>query len=744
MLRHPPGSTPRRARGIDKTEARRPPAAPLAGAILGLLCLFLTPGTSPAIDGYVDLRNTLQEGTTAGETFRTHTRREEILVGQRIGVQARFTLETRLRVLQESTDNRFQGVTTDSERLTLQPSALLGFRSRYVRFGSEVSGYRREFTAGTEGPRIERMNYVAWTTYQNERGTRLDGRYDRTDSWREDASIPRENVRERTATGSVEQAVPHAGRFKYGYSNLLNDAVTRETKTTHESHTIEYDGAGRFLRDRGDISLRTRSQFFTQRVETNPGGTAGVYQTALTAGVLLDDTPETIDPLEADPVPAPALIDGDRTASAGIDLGDNASAVREFGGDYRNLLLDFGADTPMDSAYLYVDRILLTPELYQWRVYVSSDPEGRQFQEIAPGGFTARYREWSTGLQGWEFTIPGGVTARFLKIVDIKLGNTIPDLLVTELEVYAREAAEKATRTERTTTHRVDGSVGYEITEGLRARYDALYRERNFDDSRDNLVERSNGFSLGADYGGFYFSSRYEMHSLSSPSRNNTDTDNTLLSLRRGRGAPLSAVLSWTRARDRSTGLDKITDNYSFGYLWQIFPALRLDQKVSHGRLEDRAQDETSRSFNFVTTLRSRPVATVSVDLQRSDRWVDREASTGFVRFNDTSLFLGWTPFAQISFRNEFRYQVRAESDWSSQSFLSWRPFPGGDMEPRITLNHFRDTRTDDTDRGVAFSLDWRVRPRLRVEGDIQVERSKSAGVTSTPVNSGVRVALTF
>ena len=69
-----------------------------------------------------------------------------------------------------------------------------------------------------------------------------------------------------------------------------------------------------------------------------------------------------------------------------INIGDNASVVRQFGGDYRNLGLDFGEPEPFTAMILYVDRVVRFPELIEWLVYVSDDPEGRDWGESAAAG----------------------------------------------------------------------------------------------------------------------------------------------------------------------------------------------------------------------------------------------------------------------------------------------------------------------------------------------------------------------
>ena len=60
--------------------------------------------------------------------------------------------------------------------------------------------------------------------------------------------------------------------------------------------------------------------------------------------------------------------------------------VRQYGGDYRNLIFDFGEIEEMSQILVYVDREVRFPDLNQWLVYVSDDPEGSRLGAGIAGG----------------------------------------------------------------------------------------------------------------------------------------------------------------------------------------------------------------------------------------------------------------------------------------------------------------------------------------------------------------------
>ena len=94
------------------------------------------------------------------------------------------------------------------------------------------------------------------------------------------------------------------------------------------------------------------------------------------------DTPEEFDPLEEPPLPVPELYDLNRDAATIVNIGDNAPVGREYGGDYRNIVFDFGTGEDLISGFLFLDRELVFPypNFFEWLIYVSNDPEGRRWE----------------------------------------------------------------------------------------------------------------------------------------------------------------------------------------------------------------------------------------------------------------------------------------------------------------------------------------------------------------------------
>jgi hypothetical protein len=355
-----------------------------------------------------------------------------------------------------------------------------------------------------------------------------------------------------------------------------------------------------------------------------------------------------------------------------------------------------------------------------------------------------QYREWGTVLQGWEVEFAAGVSGRYFKMVDIKLGSTVPDLFVTELEVYRREVTEVVETTERSQNHRLDGRIAYDITSHLRVGYQTSLRKRVFDEEGRDLDEMSHGFTSRYALGAFLLSGRYAIHTLSSKSRRNTDVREYQLSAAQGLGRRFSNTLSWSRSEDRSGDLDRTTDALSLATTWKAAQRLRINQRVSYGLRMDDALDTKSTSVSLISSVNGQPIRSLTVGLDRTDRWVSREAGAGFEPFNDTRLNVLWSPFPLISLSSFVNYQVRETEEWNTAQFLRWSPLPGGSVEMTFSGNHFYDSRSENSRLGVGALVKWRPRARLIVEGNVEVQRFKVAGNTDNPVSTNVHILWSF
>jgi hypothetical protein len=719
------------------------PAFILVSTTVLSAALLLAGSPARAVDGRVDVRGTSQDGRAGAESYETSTLRVDTALDQHLDLGGGLFLRLHFGSLREETDSRGATFGSDFTTTTQSPTFTLSYGRRAVRVGLSGSGFRKRYTGtGFSGREDERFDLGFWMRGSPDWG-RWYVRLQEAGTWRRDDLAPDRASRDRLLGGGTRADLAGVGRLSYDLSRNETRIETADTRTTFTRHALQLQRDGVIVDDRLRYSLDARSNFMIQDVTADISGGRELLL-PVAAGYTLDDTPEILDPLEPAPIPLPGLVDGDRTGPTSLDLGDDASVVREYGGDYRNLVLDFGDDAGIGAAVLYVDRRISFPDFLRWRLFVSDDPEGSIWSEIGSDAFSAVYREWDTGRQGWVFEVAPTATTRRLKLVDVKLGPTEPTILVTELEVYGPAEGPAVPDRNTVARHRLTGMMEYDLRRDLTLRYDGDLNERRSSDDARDLSGTSH--TVGARWrpGPWYVQGALERHRLNSPTRQNTDTRGISASVARDLGRSVWSRLSWSRTEDDSRQLDKTTDHLTLDASWRIAPALRLTQQISRGRLEDRSYDLDSRSWTLATNLFSSPRPSLNIDLRRVDRWVDQEAGTGFSRFNDTEGSVRWAILPLLTVSSQIRYELRDEGDWLTRHLLSWTPLPGGSMELRVNLSHYRDTRSDTRLSGLGTVATWSARPRLRLEGGLEWQDYERRGARSRPFNTHFRANWSF
>jgi hypothetical protein len=163
------------------------------------------------------------------------------------------------------------------------------------------------------------------------------------------------------------------------------------------------------------------------------GGTVTTQQVPLAGFSLVEVFPATsaFDVLTANP----ALVDGNTTSTAGLDIGYSISLAgdhnpRDLGAQFSDVL------TPVNTLYVWVDR-QLTPQVasaFQWTVWQSDD--NQHWSQIAVQGLVV----FGVFQNRFEITIPT-TQARYLKAVVLPLDpaatldKRFSSVLVTELQL---------------------------------------------------------------------------------------------------------------------------------------------------------------------------------------------------------------------------------------------------------------------------------------------------------------------
>lgn len=705
------------------------------------LLLFATPALG--INGVFSVLGNHQEGQTGLFAYSsdninyTASFEERVRMGDDLNARAGY-----LRIW-ETRDNRVGGTLTEFDKWVQRPQFSLNYSKSRLRTGWSWLGLRTEQkNQGVVFSQDDRFDNSFYAMLDLGRG-HLESRLQLGTSEREDAT-GRQKHTDRLINANLQLPLGDADQVQYGFSRSRHHAVTAGSKNIYDRHSVEYQEHRRFAADKGRLSVNARSTYFRQQTIQEVAG-SWEYVSPDWAGYVLDDTPEFQDPLESEPVPSPGLDDNELDVPTGINLGDSSQLVREFGGDYRNLIFDFGDPVEMIAADLYIDVPLVLPSLMQWQVFVNDDPDGREWgMPLGADQVSAVYREWPNGRQGWEIRFTTAVTHRRLKLVNVKLGPMEPDIFVTELEVFRPVASEETTAEATSNRHRIGGSASYQVKPELSFKYGASVDLRRFDQGGRN----STGLTQSAGFDwltrGWILSGTYQDSRRKRDGDTDTDINSQTVSAIPERKGKVHTRFAAGRSRDNSYGRDLASYNVSSDTKWQVAPQLVFDQRIGYGYRQDDNSELSAHSWSLVSRVRSSPRRMLRVDLSRSDRWVSREAGYGFMTFNDTEGMVAWSITNQISVSSRVRYQVREEGEWVLRHFLSWAPVPGGSLEVRLFLNGFRDTRNDTSQSGQGVNVTWQPRSRLYLDAGYSVSQYRKGDQERSPQNLQFRGTWSF
>ncbi len=721
----------------------RPPARwTVRCAGLLLMALNLMVGNAWAVDGRLEVRGTRQDGGAGTTEYRTSSLWENYSLGQRIDLSRAFVLQMDFITRRQNLENRSGSSAFDTEIVSLLPNASLTFRKNEFRGGLNARGIRKDQSGtGLANQRDEHAAFHGWLRTR-QRYIDLELSAQQSVSSRE-TGLENRDTREQQQSASVRLFPTIQDEARYSFTRNEQQLRTFDTRLTYRSHNLQLRSYHDFLDRRGRVSIDARTSWLHQESAYGSEASAA-YLPPAAAYVSLDDTPEEWDTLEADWVSTPALFDLDRDVPTAINIGDNASVVRTYGGDYRNLILDFGDTETVDELILYVDTIVDFPDLMQWMIFTSDDPDGRDWSnQIGPGDFSADWFENADGRQGWRFRLTNPLVHRRIKLVNSKLGLTEPDIQVTELEAYQGLDNERVVLQD-VRRHRVQGDLSFSPVRPLELQYGGMHSARTYEGQDRRVESETHRFAAICRLGDWRLSASHDVSRQINSTGQDTDARNQRVSLSSRPSGDFRTRVGWSRNEDRSWTRRHTTHNISGDMTWRLAPDLTLIQNVGWATREVPGLDGRSRSWTTTTVLRGRPRPSFELELRRNDRWVSREAGVDFSTFNTTELQSTWSLRPLLTLTSQVLYQRRTTDDVVLRNSLVWTPLPGGSMSLRLSATDQQDTRTEWFQRGGGALLTWRPRPRLFLEGGIEYVLVKQYDERNTPTNLQFRGSWAF
>lgn len=589
---------------------------------------------------------------------------------------------------------------------------------------ASLGWYRNEDTFSSGGASLGVVEEILNATFgwMPERFPRTTLRFQRTHDYDLERQV-QDTTSDLLDLVAEDQVIDSLHFYYRGALEEIDDRVNDfELRRVSHAGRIDYGDAwwDQRLQVGGEYNVHTTSQ------ELTSSGGGEVVAPLFPIGGLsgIDDTP-----FDGSLTSNPAMIDADLTAGVGINLG-----LPPIGGDVRprNLGLDFGAATRVNTLFVWVDRDLpaAVSASFSWDLYTSPDNVTWQLQQTV---FPAVFGPFATRFEV-RFSV---VEARYVKLVVDPLAASVPNasqfpnIFVTEVQAAVRTSAAEATGRSELTTQLLTTSLRARLTDRPILTYEFAAFGRKVD-GLPVYGTLSNGFSLRHVFNPVYSTTAR----VAREDSHESDGDRvTYLYSASMRAVPLPTLESTLVFSGRSSEREGIpSDSSSVRWTTQAEIYRGVNARLGLGRsvvLVESGERTDLRDIDVLTTLVPHPAMSLSLLFQ--DETGTREGGTLLeempVGRQAEEAGVTFRPFATLylffSYRRDTEESLpsRFTRSWSA----SWAPFPDGSLQ---ILVRFDDTyRSDLEAESRIFSprVRWNVTDRWYLEAAYESSEFDSA-----------------
>jgi hypothetical protein len=628
--------------------------------------------------------------------------------------------------------------TSRSTETNIFPSADLTLNNPFISAGAGIS--RHEGTIETRGG--DRV-----TNIQDKKTAFLGFRPEGLPSLDLQAAMYHNYDKTRKTTDSETDIYSATTRFTpvrnldlaYAVSLSKNEDLLSGTRSdlTAQNERVSY--SNRFFGNRVNFSTDYSAFQSTRETRRGTGGEVA-FQLFPFAGLSsISDTP-TLDVLQ----PNQALVDGNTTASSGINIGQGAS----LSGDtrLRSVGLDFGSATAMNTLYIYVDRQLpaSVAGAVAWDVYVSSDNQN--------------WTPVQTGLHGafnsftnrFELLFPD-VTTRYVKAATRPVGVTvlpppgtdISNIFITELQAFIRKPESQVVGKTRQTGDLFNANASVAILENQLLVYSVYYSQtvasgaprttflsnslsstKRFNEVFSGNARVAREDALDALGKSLAYTGAVSLNAVPLPTLSHTLVVSTRTLESRGEKSRTSSLF----LNNSAALYEGVSVNLSGGISYASIATGGTSQSTFlNGGASIVPNRSVSLNVNHLETQSSLPGGVINRAV----------SSTGDI---------AWSPVQTVY----LAYSITESSVTNTprqthQSYTaSWVPFSTGALNFTASYVENRSSAADSVDRVLGFGALWRMGPRILLSAGYSVAKSTSPSQSSDARSLSTNLRMSF
>jgi hypothetical protein len=710
-------------------------------------------GIIQGASGYVDfVFNTSSTKSTdsSGNTVKTDSMIYTPRFSLNINTQIFPTLQLTAGGLIEGTlsESTTDGVKAKSKGLNLRPYINLIWNSDPFTVGVGYNRRQESVKAGG-GPSITNISdeYNAIFGWKPDGLPSLDILYTRKHFYDQEHEV------QDTTSDSVLLGLKYTYKnldlkYQANYSDQTLKLTGLETRDLTQTGRIAYSDS--FFDRR--VSFNTSYNITRQDTTTTSKGTGGEVSSQLFPFAGLSINFEVVPPQTQHSVtlnPNPALIDGNLTASAGINIG-----LPPLGGDTtaRHMGLDLLNITEVNNLLVWVDRELPAniANAFSWDIYTSSDNLVWNFyMTIAPAPFGFQFQN------RFELNFLA-VKTRYIKVVTKPLAPTVidassfPNIFITEIQAFIKKPVEGSNT--KTKTHNTSQYFNVDA----RARilnipllsYDFSYFYSRSDPSGVYQYTLSNGLSVNHRFSQV-FSGTARVRREDSAQQDEKATeylyDASLTA------TPLRTLTDTLVFSGRNGTTSEGSTNAYGVFLNNTAQLYRGVDVYLNGGVNWAKRETNEKQFGTTVTFGSNivPHRNLSFNLSFSNTTSDQKgggkpetsSSTRSVDMN-----VSYTPFPTLYLYGSLTIAsgTDVKTSYLQNYSVNWSPFPGGSLQ--FNFGYTESLRSEDHGRDTSFGpgLTWKITNRATLNMSYQVVKTKSLSQKEETNSFSTRLQVLF
>ena len=490
----------------------------------------------------------------------------------------------------------------------------------------------------------------------------------------------------------------------YSYTRRDTDDKLRGFDTKEQTHFGKIEYSQDFLDER--LFMNTGYNIRYNKLEFPRSATLDSPLVRAAGLSSLDDTPADGPALTNNP----ALIDGNRVASAGLDLGLNGDATT-----LTNIGLDFGLSLDVDQIHIWVDRSLsnAVADSFSWEIYTSPDNLDTStwtlVETVSPADFANFDNRFEINF--------AEVKTRFIKVVTRALSPTVPgsaqfpNIFVTEMEAFVTVSGDEIDNETKTTDQNFNLNLRGQISDRTVAGYNLLYTRQDQDPFNIERTQLTNDLFFN-----HIFNPVFSFTATGQRTDNSVESEDTTTY---NYGASL--VAAWLNTFSQSLTYSGTYLDEELGNAYQNSIFLRSNAALYRGwsLFVDGGYgwEEPVQSSSQITTWTLRS----GTNVKPNDK-LTLNLNYLYTRTNQSGLEIGpdsdkqfdiqafFNPFDTLSLFAKVSWVDRDNRTDTFQNYsLNWAPFPDGDLQFFFIYNETLRSQDDYEERVIGPGLKWTI-----------------------------------